>query len=389
MPTSVLISGAGLAGPALAYWLAHHGFEPAVVEAAPALRTGGSAVDYRGPVHLGLLTRMGILDQLREVQTHGTAMRFVDEHGRPTMQMPAGFAGGELEVRRGDLSRILAAASGDRTEWIFGDRVAALSELPDRVEVTFAGGSQRSFDLVIGADGVHSGVRRLAFGAESAYVRHLGYYLGGWAVPGCTGEGAGLNVPGKLASVGDGQAFIAFSSPAELSYDRRDPEAQKQIIRAQFAGLGWEVPRILAALDTAGDLYFDQICRVDITPWSTGRIALIGDAACGATLGGMGNGTALIAAYVLAGELATAGGDHRAAFARYERRLAGFARRAQKGGDTAGRFLAPRTASGLRLRNWLHNQNLIIRLTMRIATERATRIELPDYDLSAASAPRR
>ncbi|WP_199513691.1 FAD-dependent monooxygenase [Nucisporomicrobium flavum] len=403
MATTVLISGASIAGPALAYWLAHHGFRPTVVEIAPALRTGGNAVDYRGPVHLGLLERMGVLDRLREVQTGGTAMRFVDADGRCLMEMPADFAGGELEVLRGDLSRILCEASGDHTEWIFGDTVTALAETGTGVDVTFRSGTRRTFDLVIGADGVHSTVRRLAFGPERDHVRHLGYYVAGWDMPNHLDLGRdtlNYNVPGRLAAIGGDHrdparagAFVAFSSPAEIAYDRHDLAAQKRIVRERFAGLGWEVPRMLDALDAADDLYFDAICRVDVRPWSRGRIALVGDAACGATIGGMGNGTALVAAYVLAGELAAAGGDHTVAFSRYEALIGDFARRAQKGGDSTGRFLAPRTARGIRMRNWLQNRAWFMRLTMRIAGERSAGIVLPSYagptGVSAASPPLR
>ncbi|MET7403557.1 FAD-dependent monooxygenase [Dactylosporangium sp. NPDC005572] len=390
---TVLISGASIAGPATALWLARHGFRPTVVEVAPALRSGGNAVDFRGPTHLGLLERMGVLDELRAVQTGGTAMRFVDAAGRRLMELPADFAGGEIEVPRFDLSRVLYERSRAHTEYIFGDRIVAMREGPQGVDVTFAGGDRRTFDLVIGADGVHSAVRRFTFGPEERFVRHLGHYVATWEVPNHLGLGRDslvYNVPGLMASVGGDHrdpsratAFVMFASP-QLRYERHDREAQRRILLERFAGLGWEVPRLLDGLRAADDFYFDAICRVDVSPWSRGRVALVGDAAAGATIGGMGTGTAIVAAYVLAGELATAP-DHATAFAQYEQRLATFARRAQSGGDTTGRFLAPRTAWAARLRNTVLNSRAGLGLLMRMADDRATRIELPDYGVSQAT----
>jgi 2-polyprenyl-6-methoxyphenol hydroxylase-like FAD-dependent oxidoreductase len=386
----ILISGAGIAGPALAYWLGRYGFRPTIVEIAPRLRAGGNAVDFRGPLHLGVLRRMGgVLGELEKVRTGGTAFRFVDEHDRTLMQWPAEFAGGDLEVQRGDLARVLCAAGEDRTEYLFGDSIATMTEHPAGVDVTFTSGVRRTFDLVIGADGVHSAVRRLTFGPESRFVKHLGYYLAGWQVPnewGADGDLVLYNVPGRMASVGADRhdparagAFLTFASPP-LDYDRRDEAAKRRIIRERYGDLGWRVPALLSALDDAPDLYFDQICRVDLPHWAKGRVALVGDAACGATIGGQGNGTALVAAYALAGELAAAAGDHTIAFARYEQRIAKFARGTQRGGDTTGRFLAPRTARGLRIRNGLHNLGWFMTLSSKIAKDRSTNVDLPEYE---------
>lgn len=378
----ILISGAGIAGPALAYWLGRYGYRPTIVESAPALRAGGSAVDFRGPLHMGVLARMGVVDTLRAVETHGTAMRFVDERGDRLMEWPAGLAGGDLEVRRGDLSRILCEAAGDRTAYLFGDRVAAMTDTPGGVEVTFASGLERRFDLVIGADGVHSAVRRFTFGPEERFVRHLGYYVAGWEVPASLAPADRIdmhNTPGRMAGAGRSAAFFCFRSP-RLRFDRHDPAAARHILRERYAGMGWLTPQLLDHLDTAGDFYFDQICRVDNPSWTRGRIALAGDAACGATIGGQGSGTAIVSAYALAGELAAAGGDHTVAFPRYEQRIGRYARGTQKGGDTTGMFLAPKTAAGIRLRNALNNQKWFVDLTFRIAADRSTGVTLPDYE---------
>ncbi|MEV6851965.1 FAD-dependent monooxygenase [Actinoplanes sp. NPDC051411] len=377
----ILISGASIAGPALAYWLGRYGHRPTIVEVAPALRTGGSAVDFRGPLHMGVLRKMGIVEALQAVETHGTVMRFVDADGAKLMEWPAELAGGDLEVKRGDLSRVLCDAAGDTTEYLFGDRIAAMTDNASGVEVTFASGLRRRFDLVIGADGVHSAVRRFTFGPEEQFVKHLGYYVAGWDVPDSLGLSDGIvmhNTPGRMAGVGRGATTFCFRSP-KLAYDRHDPSAARNILRERYAGMGWLTPELLSYVDTADNFWFDQICRVDNPAWTRGRVALVGDAACGATIGGQGNGTAIVSAYVLAGELAAAGGDHTVAFPRYEQRIGKFARGTQKGGDTTGMFLAPKTATGIRARNWLNNRRWFLDMTFKIAGDRSTNLALPDY----------
>ncbi|MFE9652218.1 FAD-dependent monooxygenase [Micromonospora sp. NPDC006431] len=383
----VLVSGAGVAGPAVAWWLARHGAEVIVVEAAPALRTSGFAVDFRGPTHLGVLAAMGVLDELRAVQTHAGAMSRVDEHDREIFRLPAEFAGGELEVRRRDLSRILYERGADRVEYLFGDRITALTDTGDGVHVDLARGASRTVDLVVGADGMHSGVRRLTLGPEPAYVTHLGYHLAGWDLPNDLGADAvprQYNVPGRMASVSAdprdpdrATALAVFAGPRQ-DHDRLDPDRQQALIADAFAGLGWHVPRLLAGLRAAPELYFDAIARVRVPHWHTGRTVLLGDAAWGVTLGGMGVGTGLVGAYVLAGELALTGGDHRVALPAYERRMRGYASRWQRGANP-GHFLAPASGWGLWLRDRLLAarpvQSMLVRSTGSLATE----ADLPDY----------
>ncbi len=387
MSKSVLISGASIAGPALAFWLGRYGFKPTVVELAPALRGGGQAVDFRGRTHLTVLERMGVLAKLRRFQTGGSPMRFVDEQGRQLLNLPAEFAGGDVEVPRGDLARVLYEHSLPQTEYVFGDSITSLAETAGGVQVTFRHSAPREFALVIGADGLHSNVRRIAFGPEERFVRHLGYYAAGWELPDYLNLGrgsVGYNTPGRLASIGGDHrdaakagAFFVFASPPR-TYDRHDPEQQKALVAKAFAGLGWEVPRLLDSLEQAPELYFDSISRADVDTWSHGRIGLVGDAACGATIGGMGTGTGMVAAYVLAGELALVGGDHRAAFTRYENTVRGYAQGCQKGGDRTGKFLAPGTAAGLRIRNGLLRRRSFLNWMLKKGQKVST-IPLPDY----------
>ena len=398
MSGNVLISGASIAGPALAYWLGQYGFKPTVVELAPALREGGQAVDFRGETHLTVLERMGVLEQLRAIATGGGSTRFVDRNGRLQLHLPADFTGGEVEVRRGDLARALYQHSLPTTEYVFGDSVTALTETAGGVRVDFRHAATREFDLVIGADGLHSNVRRIAFGPEERYVSHLGYYAATWQLPNYLGlrEGSvGHNTPGRLASVGvdprepeRAGAFFVFAAP-RLDYDRHDPEQQKALIADAFAGVGWEVPRLLDSLRRAPELYFDSISRADVDSWSRGRIGLVGDAACGATIGGMGTGTGVVAAYVLAGELARANGDHRAAFTRYEQLLRGYAQGCQQGGDRTGKFLAPGTAVGLRFRNALLSRPFLMNQMLAMGKRVSSGIDLPDYRAEGARAAAR
>ncbi len=383
----VLISGAGVAGPALAYWLSHYGARTTVVELAPALRTSGFAVDFRGPTHQGVLAKMGVLDELRGMQTHGGAMRCVDEHGREIFCLPAEFAGGDLEVRRRDLSRVLYEHSAERAEYVFGDRITRLTETADGVHVTFARMAPRTVDLVIGADGLHSGVRRLAFGPEERFVRHLGYCLAGWELPNKLGVDAipqQYNVPGRMASVAADQddpdragAFFVFASPPP-GHDWQDTEGHKKFVTDAFAGLRWHVPHLLDTLQDADELYFDSISRVTVPRWTTGRTALLGDAAWGVTLGGMGVGTGVVGAYVLAGELAAARGEFRTALPAYERRLRGYASAWQRGASP-GQFLAPSTPARLRIRNSLFKRRAVQRLLVASSSSLATTLDLPEY----------
>jgi 2-polyprenyl-6-methoxyphenol hydroxylase-like FAD-dependent oxidoreductase len=362
----VLISGASIAGPTLAYWLRRSGFAPTVVEQTPALRAGlgGHAVDLFGPA-VDVAEWMGILPQVLAARTR-TDQVTIEHPGRSPVQVDlsrlvAGISARHVEIMRGELTSILHQATRDDIEYRFGDSIRTLDQDDDGVEVTFEHGTPRRFGLVVGADGLHSGVRALAFGEESRFVRHLGAYVSSYSIPNhldLDGWELLYSVPGKTAGMyptrqGTTATAVFFFTSPPLAYDRHDPGQQKQLLARAFAGEAWEVPRLLEAMWEAPDFYFDTVSQVRMDRWSSGRVALVGDAAYGPSpMAGVGTSLALVGAYVLAGELAAAGGDHRTAFASYERELRDYVGKGHKlaKGNAAG--LVPRTRSQI----WLRNQ---------------------------------
>ncbi|MFI1166727.1 FAD-dependent monooxygenase [Streptomyces sp. NPDC020801] len=388
---NVLVSGASVAGPALALNLARYGARVTVVEKAPALRGGGFAVDFRGHVHREVLTAMGVWDEVHARQTHMGRQTVVGADGTPRVDLPAEMMSGDVEIFRGELAQIMYERTRDRVEYVFGDSIATLTETGDGVEVTFERGAPRRFDLVVGADGLHSGTRRLVFGEESRFLRFFDHYVAGFQVPNHLGldrTGRVYSEPGRAVVIGnyDGDpdragALLVFRSE-ELTYDRQDVAAQKRILTERFAGMGWETPHVLKALEETGDLYFDAIAQIHVDRLTRGRVALLGDAGYGATMGGMGTGVAVVGAYVLAGELALAGGDHRAAFAGYESRVRDFAKGCQKISGNAGPFFAPATERRIRSRDRMYrllSSRMLAGFFKRLTEKAATAIELPDY----------
>jgi 2-polyprenyl-6-methoxyphenol hydroxylase-like FAD-dependent oxidoreductase len=330
------VAGASIAGPALAHWLRRRGAEVTVVERAPELRPGGQAVDARG-VAREVIARMGLDTAVRAARTDTAGAYTVDADGNVLETFRADDDGGdgyiaEIEILRGDLSRVLHEDTRDGVEYVFGDRIVELSQDADGVDVVFAGGDRRRFDLVVGADGLHSALRAMIFGPHERFVRHLGRMMSFYTVPNEFGLDRWLidyQEPGSGRSAGlrpvpdATRAMAMFSFPAaDVDVDYRDVAAQKRLLRERTAGLGWLTPRILAHLDDTPDFYLDQVAQVVMDRWSSGRIGLLGDAAFSSSpLSGGGTGLALVGAYLLAGELAAAGWHPEAGFAAYQRRM--------------------------------------------------------------------
>ncbi|MFE0020468.1 FAD-dependent monooxygenase [Amycolatopsis sp. NPDC059021] len=393
---NILISGAGVAGITLAYWLRRHGFRPTVVERAEAPRRGGHAIDIRGSA-LGVVERMGVLADIRRLGTDMRGMSWYNARGRKLVDvtehtLTGGLVDSEdVEILRDELTDILYAAT-DGVEYVFGDSITGLTQTPDGVDVTFASGAPRTFDLVVGADGIHSTVRRLAFGPETRYLHHLDTYLSVFTMPNY------LNLdrwqvfhmsPGRLAGVysargnTETRAMLGFEAPV-LDYDHHDRAQQEKLIADAFLGGGWEIPRLLREMRSAPELYFDSMSQVRMDSWTADRVTLVGDAGYGPSpLSGQGTSLALVGAYVLAGELRAAHGDHGTAFARYTEIMRPFVLKNQElamsNKRSQTRAAQWRQIQSLRALRYLPFRTQIMRKAMQPLTESANTVRLKDY----------
>jgi len=330
-----------------------------VVEKAPSVRSGGYPIDLRG-VALDVVRRMGLLHRVEAAHLAMRRVTFLRGAGRriASVRLDAlsGADAGDVELPRGTLTGLLYEAAADRAEFRFGDSIAELTEDSDGVAVRFDSGTTERYDLVVGADGLHSTTRRLAFGPEQRYHHYLGYCFAGFGLPNHLGldhEGAIWTARGRTAvlyAAGEPDrvhGFLSFARTDPPFAAFADPDAQRDLVASTFAGAGWEVPRMVAGLRTADDLFFDVVSQIRMPAWSRGRVGLVGDAAYAPSfLSGQGTSIALVGAYVLAGELA-ATPDHRAGFDRYEQRMREFVHRNQAIADGGGTAVAPTTRRGM------------------------------------------
>jgi 2-polyprenyl-6-methoxyphenol hydroxylase-like FAD-dependent oxidoreductase len=357
----VLISGAGVAGPALAFWLARAGMRPVVVERTPALRLGGHAIDVRGAA-VDVVEQMGLLAAIRAARTQLKTLSFVraPEKSPIEVDIPRAQPSGtrDVEIVRDDLVRILYDATKSEAEYLFGDAIAAIVDADSQVSVTFASGTVRQFDFVVGADGQHSATRRLVFGDEDAFTHRIGAYLAIFSLPNLLGlqDRAMLyNEPGHAVAyytvAGNERAKALLSYRSHARIDLQDESALKAALRERFRRVGWESGRILDAMDASPDFYFDEIAQIRMPKWSSGRVVLLGDAAHGPSpLSGQGTTLALVGARVLAGALA-AHSEPRSAFAAYERRMRPFVQRNQALASGGLGLLIPASRFSIGVRN--------------------------------------
>lgn len=393
--TDVLVCGGGIAGPVLAYCLHRQGFRPVVVERAPAPRQGGQTVDLRG-VARTVVERLGWMDRVREVSLDQRGFALVDDDGRFLARMPTELFGGEgivseIEVLRDDLARVFYDASAPHTEYLFDDTITAIDQDRDGVTVRFERAPERRFAFVVGADGTHSAVRNLAFGPEESCVRFLDCQLAWFTAPGddeLDGWYLMHNAPGGLVTSirpgrrpGESKAGFAFRSK-RLDVDRRDVARQKEIVAQTFADVGWKAPKLVEAMRQSSDFAFAELGQVHLDSWSRGRVALLGDAAwCPSPLTGLGTSLAVVGAWVLAGELAAADGDHRIAFPRYEALMRPYVKRSQELPPGGVKGFAPDTAFAISMRamsmRWMGRWPLRNLIASQFG--KASDFELPNY----------
>jgi 2-polyprenyl-6-methoxyphenol hydroxylase-like FAD-dependent oxidoreductase len=356
MPPTVLISGASVAGPVVAYWLSRCGFQPTVVERMSALRIGGGghAVDLFGPA-VEIVSRMGVLDAVQAARTRTKVYRWI-RPGHRDVEVDAarafeGVSDRHIEIMRGDLAQILYEAGRDEVEYLFGDTISTLHDAGDAVEVSFEHAPPRAYDLVIGADGLHSHTRQLTFGDETQFTRFLGGYLAVATVPNYLGldrQMLALSDIDRTVAIypvqnaSNARVLFLFRGSEHLELHHDDPASARRVVTGIYSGLGWEVPRLLSELEAADDLYVDSITQIRMDAWWKGRIALVGDAGYspGPAVGG-GTSLAVIGAYVLATELGAAGGDHVAGLRRYEAALRDVVRHSQTIGPSTMAVLIP------------------------------------------------
>lgn len=393
MPRNVLITGASIAGPTLAWWLSRAGHAVTVLERAPAFRTGGQNIDIRGAART-VIRRMGLEEAVRAHVTGEQGIAFVDEADRVCAEFGAQQFGGngptaEIEILRGELARLLFEHGRARVDYVFGDAIRAIDDRDDAVEVTLEHGGRRRFDLVVAAEGIGSATRALVF-RDAAQRRPLDLYMGYFTIPRAASDtkvARWFNAPGGRSvflrpdNTGTTRVVLTILQKP-TGYEQQRPAQQKAFLKSRFADAGWETPRVLAGLDAAEDFYFEAIGQVKMARWSQGRVVLLGDAAwCASPISGLGTSLALVGAYVLAGELSRHD-DHAEAFAAYERIMRPYVTQAQDVPALGPRIAQPQTRAGIALQRaafHLFSRPFLSPIVAKVFSPPADRIDLPDY----------
>ena len=369
----VLISGASVAGPALAYWLVRAGCKVTIVERASSLRVAGQGIDVRDAAR-DVIKRMGIFDRIRDKSSHEEGLEFVDSNNHPFARFGVDTSGkgesftSDVEILRGELARILFDVTKDDVSYIFGDMVESLKETDKEVNVDFANGTPTmAFDLIVAADGQGSKIRDLTFGKDSSHVRSLDSYVSYFSVPiGDTDTRwsrahwvtGGRSIVVRPDNVGRTRAFLGLTAYKKsderlIRLEKASKEgvaAQKQVVQELFQDADWETSRLLKGMHESDDFYMQQIAQVRLDRWSSGRVAVVGDAGYAPSpFTGMGTSLAFIGAYVLAGEISRQPNDIPAALESYERVLRPYVESIQKLPPGIPWLVNPQSALGVRV----------------------------------------
>jgi len=361
---NILISGAGIAGTTLAFWLKKFGFNPTIIESSPKLREGGYAIDFMGAGY-DVAEKMEIISALKAVDINFSELVFVDSNdkkkGSMNYQKIKKFLNGRaLTLLRSDLAKVIYQNLGEDVEIIFGDTITSIDQNEKGISVTLQSGKTRNFDLLVGADGLHSKVRNLVFGDEAQFEKYYGYYTSSFTIDNFSiGDNAFsmYNVPCKQVAVyskneNKTTTFFIFTSPEKLSYQHSDIGKQKEILKAEFENSGWKCKELLSQIASTKDFYFDRVSQIKMDNWHKGRIALVGDAGyCPSLLSGKGSTLAMVGAYILAGELKQANGDYKTAFKQYELMFKPFMEKRQKAAQSFAKSFIPKSNFGIWLRN--------------------------------------